>query len=207
MRKAFTLIELLVILVIGGILVGFLLPAIKGAREGAKRTLCANNLRQIGMGFAMYIDEHNFKYPILNNPNFTPPNPWQKLIMPYLKDPKVWNCPSYKYSDYNRIDDGSYSSYGYNYQAFNTTLGFFTYVAKDASTITKPSRTILLADSGDWDPEDPEMTGIYFVEKTFTMGDRHNLGANVIFADYHVGWYLRTFLMTSGQEGYTWWGY
>ncbi len=58
-RRGFTLIELLVVISIIGILVGLLLPAINAAREAGRRTQCASNMRNIGLGILGYVNSKN----------------------------------------------------------------------------------------------------------------------------------------------------
>lgn len=57
MRRAFTLIEVLVVTAIVSALIGVLLPALSGARDAARSAACASNLRQLGLGWALYASD------------------------------------------------------------------------------------------------------------------------------------------------------
>ena len=71
--RAFTLVELLAVIAIVGLLVAMLLPAVQSAREAARMSGCANNLRQIGIGFQQFDGAWN-RLPPAKPPNRTLPN-------------------------------------------------------------------------------------------------------------------------------------
>ena len=93
--KGFTLVELLVVIAIIGILIALLLPAVQAAREAARRSQCANNLKQIGLALHNYHDTYK-SFPIgtlAGPPQFGHPE-WANYLMAIL--PFCENDPLYQ---------------------------------------------------------------------------------------------------------------
>ena len=60
----FTLIELLVVISIIAVLAAILFPVFARARENARRASCLSNLKQIGLGFMMYVQDYDGRFPL-----------------------------------------------------------------------------------------------------------------------------------------------
>jgi prepilin-type N-terminal cleavage/methylation domain-containing protein/prepilin-type processing-associated H-X9-DG protein len=96
-RKGFTLIELLVVIAIIAILAAILFPVFAKAREKARQSSCANNMKQFSLGHMQYKQDYDEKWTPLYA---TPPNAagkytyWSQLIQPYMKNVMVMVCSS-----------------------------------------------------------------------------------------------------------------
>ncbi len=120
-QRGFTLIELLVVIAVIGLLVGLLLPAVQAARESARRTNCASNLRQVGLAITQFCDTHHGRLP--ETTHTVEPDPvtgqftkaWIYTIAPYMEDvDAIRICPSDQLGHLRLLGKGtSYTFNGY----------------------------------------------------------------------------------------------
>ncbi len=104
-RSAFTILEFLAVIVISGMMIAFLFPAIQGAREASRRMQCSNNLRQIGVALHNYYDNHK-AFPAGQGEVYSPGASWHKdqanwaaifFLMPHMEQTEVYReVTSYK---------------------------------------------------------------------------------------------------------------
>ena len=109
-KAGFTLVELLVVIAIIGILIGMLLPAVQQVREAARRTACANNIRQCALASLNFESAHmrfppgmNFRGEHNNSRTGDPVTPrpsnnqralniaWSMYILPFVEQNNLYN--------------------------------------------------------------------------------------------------------------------
>jgi len=109
-RRAFTLIELLVVCAVIAILAALLLPALARARRSAARTVCLSQLKQHGVSWRIFLDDHQGRFPDrrdlkdslpggyrpwLTWPPSDPRAGWAALVLSNeLQSPVLWSCPA-----------------------------------------------------------------------------------------------------------------
>ena len=92
--SGFTLIELIVSIAIIGVLAALLVPAVQSSRDAARRTVCKNQLRQLGLALHMYHEVHRCFPPgsYVMGPSFPIQSGWGwgAMALPFLEQNAIY---------------------------------------------------------------------------------------------------------------------
>jgi prepilin-type N-terminal cleavage/methylation domain-containing protein/prepilin-type processing-associated H-X9-DG protein len=188
----FTLIELLVVITIIAILAAILFPVFSRAREQARKTSCASNIKQMTMALLQYTQDYDeTTVPLRTGEIFSPAFDWSEALQPYIKNRQIFRCPS---------GAGKVMAYTYNYFVGGPN-------GRSDAAIPLPAQTPVYADAvSDADRRAftfilPDVHGQHHggrlsLDRTgweqYRAGlidaDIHNEGANYGFYDGHVKW-------------------
>lgn len=218
-NRGFTLVELLVVIAIVSILASILFPVFARARENARRSSCASNLKQLAMGLMMYAQDNDGGLPAYSTPRAdgTANATWAKLYLPtidYVKNQQIYRCPSAPAHPF-AITDYRAAQYGYTW-GNGTPISWTGVKANYAGTsfldaVPDPVRTCLLGEGwANSSSSTPGQGASQFRPTTSTWNglrpDAHLEGANYAFVDGHVKWLKMETVagaMTQGASGAT----
>jgi prepilin-type N-terminal cleavage/methylation domain-containing protein len=216
--RAFTLVELMVVIALASTLAALLLPALAGAKEKSRRTVCKSNMSQFWHACFIYADDNGQMLPSSSDNNGHPQtiylsNTTYSNVMDYIgHDSRILSCPN--------IVVGSQTNYpsytpsighliGYNYlgemdPSLIAAAKGVDFWVPTKSTLDSPTNTIL-ADANYWNQTGDRLKiaphgasgGIVVNNTSFTVGLRGTKsadigaqGGNVALLDGSINWKL-----------------
>jgi len=193
--RAFTLIELLVVVAIISLLVSILLPSLNKAKELARGVVCAANLNQIGLAFAMYTHEWEDRLPAVSV--------WWSHLDAYIPTVRyqdyptastAWKCPTNDlYWQGTNVTSGYVVNYYMQPYTYGEGSGWWPWDFAERSRIEalRDAGSIVLVADGSQSPNPlyPYSTHMYYYQLPwYDVGYWHNGGAYFLFLSGHCEW-------------------
>jgi len=203
-RTGFTLIELLVVIAIIAILAAILFPVFAQARDKARGIACLSNMKQLGVGLQMYVQDYDETVFFRSTANVdstrihaaTSGNPlkWWNMMMPYVKNNQVFKCPS---DSPKLVADSSG-----NLTIPRSFAASASAEALSLAQIDKPSEIVLLTEAWSTDGAGASINTETWLEafdgdmapdplrhgSMLKYANRHAGGMNCTFFDGHARW-------------------
>ena len=145
-KHAFTLIELLVVVAAIGILMAIAVPAFTAVLERAKATKDLSNLRQLGLGMQLYLNDKDGVLPVINAAPGIGMNANPVICPKYIATKKVFQSPFDKRP--TSETDNAPVSYGVNANMYTASPG----IAGNTARVVSPSSTIFMAPNYNGNP-------------------------------------------------------
>jgi len=208
-RRAFTLIELLVVIAIIAVLAAILFPVFAQAREAARRTSCLSNMRQLGMGLDMYIQDNDHLCFFFGhdrdlsrlNPSAplraTRENRWWNQILPYTRNNgALLVCPS----DSGRLPHATEDGQAGRPRVPRSYVANRMVEGLSLAAVDTPADIIAVTEKGDvfddswYEPPKNLYDKPGFGQPVLAI-TRHLGGFNAMFFDGHARWLSRGTLL------------
>lgn len=203
-NTGFTLIELLVVIAVIAILAAILFPVFQKVRENARRISCASNMRQLGLGFAQYVQDSDETLPGATNgaqggvgqlggwmyinsftTNASTPNGMDATkgsIYSYIQSTQVYVCPD------DSLGQQSHDSYSMNACLLSPKVGQ-VFPGKSLARFDATASWLMLGEETNTTSSVTGSSDDGYLSINNPVSARHTDGSNAVFLDGHTKWY------------------